>query len=94
MGVPQGSSLGPSLLLAYIDDLISCQKLLLADDLKFLHEISSLKDNFELQANINIVYDWAIRKSVIINQNKMNVVSYTRKKSFVSLNYYLNNQFI
>ena len=95
--VPLGSSLGPILFLANIDDLIhkiSCQKLLFADDLKLFHKISSLKDNFELQANINIVYTWAIQNSMIINQTKMNVESYTRKKSFISFNYYLKYHLI
>ena len=33
-------------------------------------------------------------KTTIINQNKMNVVSYTRKKLFVSFNYYINNHLL
>ena len=64
--------------------------MLRADDLNLFHKISSLKGSFELWANINIVYDWAIQNSILINQNKINVVKYTRKKSFISFNYFLN----
>ena len=44
-----------------------------------------------MQANINIVYDLAIQKSMINNQNKINVVPYTRNKSFVCFNNYQYN---
>ena len=60
--VPQGSHLGPLLLLLFIKDLPKVIKysksLLFADDLKIYRSISNLNDCFLLQLDINAIIDW------------------------------------
>ena len=61
-GVHQGSILGPTLFIMYINDVLSSIKhselLLFADDAKLFKEISSIDDCTLLQHNINSFYSW------------------------------------
>jgi len=60
-GVPQGSVLGPTLFVTFINDLPSqlsntCK--LYADDLKIIAKIESVADISTLQADLNAVTEW------------------------------------
>ena len=61
-GVPQGSILGPTLFIMYINDVLSSIKyselLLFADDAKLFKEISSIDDCLLLQHDIDSFHSW------------------------------------
>ena len=61
-GVPQGSVLGPLLLVEYINDLpevTSSDMYLFADDTKLVEEINSAEDAIRLQLNIDAMEKWS-----------------------------------
>ena len=78
-GVPQGSVLGPLLLLIYINDIYNCSKklsfYLFADDTNLLYADKDLKT---LESVINIelkkVCDWLNANKLTINVKKSNFV--------------------
>ena len=89
-GVPQGSNLGPLLFLLFINDLpnlLDCECLLFADDVKLFLEIKTESCCTRLQHNLNLVLDWCKRNSLSLNIQKCKAMTYTRKKSPVLFNY-------
>ena len=96
-GVPQGSNLGPLLFLLFIDDLgdvISCQKLFFADDLKLFLKITSTLDCQQLQQNICSVCDWASKNRLSLNKDKCFAMTYSRKKENIIFPYRIENSLI
>ena len=60
--IPQGSVLGPTLFVIYIDDLpanINSEGLLFADDTKSFQQIKSREDALTLQSDISILEQWS-----------------------------------
>nr|VZI25368.1 unnamed protein product [Spirometra erinaceieuropaei] len=63
-GVPQGSVLGPTLFLVFINDCVKdldCDAILFADDIKLWKVIHDAADADHLQANLNRLEDWSKR---------------------------------
>ena len=74
-GVPQGSILGPTFFLIYINDLcdleISSDLVLFADDLKVFNDSRNHK---KLQLDLSIISDWAKKWQLEISKSKSSVL--------------------
>ena len=95
-GVPQGSVLGPTLFIMYINDVLSYVKhselLLFADDAKLFKEISSVSDCLLLQNDINSFYDWCTAWGMQLNIDKCYFMNFTLKHSSnIAFNYNVNS---
>jgi len=93
-GIPQGSVLGPTLFLIYINDLPDChamQTLLFADDTALLMSGPNILD---LQNTINDglknVQKWFIQNKLTLNLNKTNYVLFHPAKEKQSHHFLLN----
>ena len=72
--MPQGSVLGPTLFLCYINDLpdlLSCKVSLYADDTLLYQTVSNNKDAEVFQSDINAVYEWSLKWKMPFNEKKM-----------------------
>ena len=75
-GVPQGSVLGPSLFIYFINDLPDVSKSLLkifADDTKVYAPIRSLEDKEILQSSINQMVEWSKLWLISFNGDKCKI---------------------
>ena len=91
-GVPQGSVLGPTLFLIYINDLvdsIECKGKLFADDAKIYKRIRSAADPDLLQNDLNKLQLWSDTWKLKFHQDKCKTmhIGRTNPKSL----YYLND---
>ena len=81
-GVPQGSVLGPSLFLVFINDIVddtSSSIRLFADDSVIYKNIETYNDHLVLQEDINKLFSWSERWQMSFNVQKCYVLSITRK---------------
>ena len=72
-GVPEGSILGPSLFLAFINDipeLLNSKCLLYADDLKVFRTVSSVRDRELLQNDLDLLHSWFSTWHITLNPAK------------------------
>ena len=87
-GVPQGSILGPTLFLVYINDLPLVTKLfkpvLYADDTNLFYESTDLnRDIVKINEELKQVENWCIRNKLTINMEKTNfIIMKNYQKSF------------
>lgn len=89
-GVAQGAKWGPLLFLIYINDLaemIICNKLLFADDLKLYSTIDTALDCVALQRCVDAVCEWCSKNGLSLNVDKCVVVTFTRKLKPITYNY-------
>ena len=94
-GVPQGSILGPSLFIMYVNDLSSCLRssecLLFADDVKIFKRISSANDCLDLQTDLNALSEWCSLWRMKLNLAKCFFINFSLKRVFnISFNYSLD----
>ncbi|RZC42081.1 hypothetical protein BDFB_007354, partial [Asbolus verrucosus] len=90
--VPRGSNLGPLLFLSfinYIAFIIIGEKLLFVDDLKFFCSVTSSEDCQKLQSNINLIYNWCRTNHLYLNILECNVITFTKKKTFITCDCYI-----
>ena len=95
-GVPQGTVLGPMLLL-YINDItdgVSSTMRLLADDSILYRDIHDPRDQETLVADINILHDWAKTWQMDFNVSKCAVLTITNKRKPSTHDYTMNGQAI
>lgn len=92
-GVSQGSTLGPTLFLAMINDLPTAlstsQCLMFADDLKVYQSVSEASDCVRLQRDIESVENWSRVNRLAFNTAKCKVVSFTRSSNPIAFSYTL-----
>jgi hypothetical protein len=94
-GVPQGSVLAPLLFLAYVNGIwrnIESKIRLYADDFIIYRNILSTFDVEKLQADLDLLGDWAVENGMKINQSKSKSISFTKARMKEPLNYTLRDQ--
>ena len=77
--IPQGSVLGPTLLVIYIDDLLANIKrecLLSADDTKNFQQIKSCEDALILQSDLSLLEQWSKNWLLNFHLDKCHVLTH------------------
>ena len=94
-GVPQGTVLGPTLFLLYINDLpsyVNSPVRLFADDCVIYREIKTYQDVSTLQSDVNGLHRWERDWLMDFNAEKCFVLNITRKRNPSKNKYSLKGQ--
>ncbi|BHF76591.1 hypothetical protein SprV_0501969000 [Sparganum proliferum] len=92
-GVPQGSVLGPTLFLVFINDCVKdldCDTILFADDIKLWKVIHNAADANHLQAKLNRLGDWSKGWLMPFNIGKRNFLQLGSFRASSPRTYYLH----
>jgi hypothetical protein len=93
-GVPQGSVLGPLLFIVYVNDipeLLDCDILMFADDIKIWKQIKTPSDCFNLQKDLDILEQWSHTWLLSFNNAKCSTLRISSNHEQETQTYYLNN---
>lgn len=96
-GVPQGSHLGPLLFNVLINDIvqvIDCEVLLFADDMKIYSSISDSNDCLRLQTDINNIFNWCKVNKIDLNISKCKAITFSRKAKPFDYDYHINGELL
>ena len=94
-GVPQGSVLGPTLFLLYINDLpenVQSQVCLFADDIAVYLTMQGPNDSERLQSDLNVLQEWGEKWDMEFNPSKCQVLHITRSCNPIRYNYTMHGQ--
>ena len=94
-GVPQGSVLGPSLFLCYINDLpdsLKSRVRLFADDTVVYLTINSIHDSETLQQDLCKLEQWEKTWSMEFNPDKCEVIRISKKRKITNFPYKLHRK--
>ena len=92
-GVPQGSVLGPTLFIYFINDLPLVTNLttkIFADDTKLFTSISDEEDHTKLQESFDKMYDWTKKWLLKFNEKKCRVLHIGRNNK--KFKYYIDEE--
>ena len=94
-GVPQGSILGPSLFIMYINDLPlslrSSECLLFADDVKIFKRITCVNDCLDLQNDVHFISEWCSKWKMKLNYTKCVFINFSLKRALnIDFSYFLD----
>ena len=92
-GVPQGSVIGPTMFILYINDMpdvVESFIQLFADDAKVFAEINNGDHNINLQRDIGALQDWANRWQLRFNAKKCKVMHLGHSNP--KMNYHIDNE--
>ena len=82
-GVPQGSILGPTLFVLFLNDITSglndeTNIMMYADDTKIWRQVCKYNDHLKLQEDINYLLEWSIRNKMKFHPSKCKVLMVSR----------------
>ena len=82
-GVPQGSILGPTLFVIFLNDIVrglhvGTNITMYADDTKIWRQMINSDDHLTLQADINYLLDWALQNKMRFHPSKCKVLMVSR----------------
>lgn len=97
-GVPQGSVLGPSLFLVYINDLpekLSSRSRLFADDTAVYRLLTTAQDQPQLQRDLRVLEEWEDSWDMQFHPGKCNTLPISRQRDkTVAYHYKLHGQIL
>ena len=105
-GVPQGSILGPTLFVLFLNDITDSvddqtNVLMYADDTKIWRDISCEDDHHILQRDIDSLMDWALKNCMKFHPSKCKTLMVSRSKMplldilpFIQFHYSMGNNLI